>query len=152
MPYPKTDVRERLATKFERRGPDDCWPWTGGVGGRGYGRIFSEGRLRPATHVAWEAFHDRPWPAGALALHSCDNPRCVNPKHLRPGTSADNAKDAMERGRHRLPPFLTTHCKRGHELTRENTYVRPGGRRRCRRCELARLKAVRDAMREEAAR
>jgi hypothetical protein len=27
-----------------------------------------------------------------------------------------------------------THCKRGHPLTPENTYVRPGGGRQCRTC------------------
>jgi hypothetical protein len=36
---------------------------------------------------------------GKYILHSCDNPACVNPKHLRIGTPADNTADMMSRGR-----------------------------------------------------
>ncbi len=35
-----------------------------------------------------------------LALHSCDNPPCIAPEHLRWGTEADNVDDKMKRGRH----------------------------------------------------
>lgn len=32
-------------------------------------------------------------------LHSCDNPNCINPCHLRPGTHAENMKDVAIRFR-----------------------------------------------------
>lgn len=38
---------------------------------------------------------------GAFALHSCDNPKCVNPAHLRWGTRQENIDDMVSRGRHR---------------------------------------------------
>ena len=37
------------------------------------------------------------WPD--VVRHTCDNPRCVNPEHLIPGTIADNNHDRAERGR-----------------------------------------------------
>jgi len=37
---------------------------------------------------------------GLWALHSCDNPGCVNPDHLRWGTELDNIKDAIARRKH----------------------------------------------------
>ena len=36
---------------------------------------------------------------GLVILHSCDNPRCVNPAHLSAGTSRENALDKARKGR-----------------------------------------------------
>lgn len=37
---------------------------------------------------------------GVVIRHMCDNPRCINPWHLEPGTHKDNTQDALRR--HRL--------------------------------------------------
>lgn len=83
-------------------GPDACWPWTGTVTTNGYGRINRQvnGRLVPlSVHpIACEAAHG-PRPAGHEAAHSCHNPPCCNPRHLRWATHQENAEDMTRAGR-----------------------------------------------------
>ncbi|QHJ82065.1 MAG: hypothetical protein [Bacteriophage sp.] len=36
---------------------------------------------------------------GGVVMHSCDNPRCINPEHLSLGTQLDNIADRQTKGR-----------------------------------------------------
>lgn len=64
---------------------------------KGYGVIYVNGQRRYAHRYSYELHKG---PLGRLhALHSCDNPRCVNPDHLRAGTHQDNMREAKERKR-----------------------------------------------------
>jgi hypothetical protein len=95
-------LAERFWSKVDRRGPDECWVWTGAVDAHGYGRINVDGKSTKVGRVSL-VLSGVEVPTGLGALHTCDNPPCVNPAHLYAGTQRDNARDAIERGRFRLP-------------------------------------------------
>lgn len=75
----------------------DCLEWTGYRMRKGYGTTWAYGKYwkthRLALHL--EGID----PTGHFVLHSCDNPACCNPAHLRLGTHADNMRDKVSRGR-----------------------------------------------------
>jgi hypothetical protein len=78
--------------------PEGCWEWKRGRYAQGYGQVFFDGKTTGAHRVAF-ALAKGSIPAGLHILHSCDNPPCCNPDHLRAGTHRDNADDKIARGR-----------------------------------------------------
>lgn len=59
--------------------------------------------VRVRAHVfAWEVANKRSVPAGHVVMHSCDQPRCVNPEHLHIGTQGDNVRDSICKGRYNV--------------------------------------------------
>lgn len=89
---------ERFWENVDIKGDDECWEWMGSRTAAGYGVIYHSGNLE-YTHRLSLDFDDRPVPPRHHACHTCDNPPCVNPKHLYPGTPMDNVRDKMKRGR-----------------------------------------------------
>jgi hypothetical protein len=90
---------KRFWAKVERGDPDACWNWTASLTTGGYGRFkLTPYEMALASRVALIA-HTHSEPAGLMALHTCDNPRCCNPGHLYFGTHQDNMDDKVARGR-----------------------------------------------------
>lgn len=76
-----------------------CWEWSGGAFHvDGYGLIGHQGKLWRAHVMAYELFCGSV-PDGQLVRHTCDNPPCVQPRHLLAGTCLDNMRDKVDRGR-----------------------------------------------------
>lgn len=99
VPRIKPSPAERF-NKFFQIVPGECWVWTGEKS-RGYGR-FTVNNKNIAAHRYAFFLHNGFWPE-PCCLHSCDNPPCVNPDHLREGTRKDNAHDAINRNRKPTP-------------------------------------------------
>lgn len=76
---------------------NDCWEWQG-ANKDGYGALTYKQKNYRAHRFAFEVQYGRK-PVGFL-LHSCDNPPCVNPVHLREGTHWENMQDMKDRNRH----------------------------------------------------
>lgn len=94
-----------------RGGPDECWLWSGGKTGAGYGVVTLCGREVAAHRLAWEIVNGAV-PPGLFILHRCDVPACCNPSHLFAGTQADNMQDMVSKGRkYRKPGSLHPHAK-----------------------------------------
>jgi hypothetical protein len=91
-------LRERLEEKFQVT--PSCWRWKAGKNKDGYGLIGLRKQVLYAHRVSYELYVG-PIPEGLHLLHLCDNPSCVNPAHLRPGTQLDNVKDMHAKGRAR---------------------------------------------------
>lgn len=77
---------------------DGCWNWTASTNQKGYGRLKTTEGLISAHRLSY-AHYIGPIDEGMHVLHACDNPRCVNPKHLWLGTNMDNVADCMAKGR-----------------------------------------------------
>ena len=93
---------------FARPRPGGCWEWFGRGGGNSYpfGRLRVGGRVTGAHRVAWVMANGRAivWPHEIC--HHCDNPRCVNPRHLYLGTQLTNVADRVRRMRGGIGSFI----------------------------------------------
>lgn len=95
-----------------------CLIWDGAKLPTGYGQISINGKRQFVHRVMLTSAVGHGFP-GAYALHSCDNPSCVNPSHLRWGTARDNILDAIDRGRASGPPPTTRAANPHTKLTAE---------------------------------
>lgn len=86
-------------SKINEETPDKCLEWTRGMYNNGYGHFWYKGKDVLTHRLAFELFHGRPIAEGMHILHSCDNQKCVKPKHLREGTNQDNSDDKVSRNR-----------------------------------------------------
>jgi hypothetical protein len=90
---------QRFERKVERIPFCECHIWTAAASKKGYGKFVFEGRTWELAHRVAYKLYSGPIPDGLSVLHRCDNPYCVNPRHLYLGTYKDNAIDREVRNR-----------------------------------------------------
>lgn len=87
---------------------DGCWNFQSAKDRDGYGTFSyklegSNKYIKTGAHRFMIMIHGYIIPKGYVVCHHCDNPSCVNPKHLFIGTVADNNLDKKLKGRERAP-------------------------------------------------
>lgn len=88
------NFKDRLFTKIEIRGDDECWPYIGGtaVQRNTYGHINISRDLRvTAPRAVLMVMLGRELRPGMHVIHLCHRKPCCNPRHLMEGTPSQNA-------------------------------------------------------------
>lgn len=97
MPRPKKSFEDKLWSRVTKRGPSECWEWTGTKSGPGYGHMTDGRKKTVGVHRVSFFLANGSWPE--VVMHSCDNPSCCNPAHLVAGTAKDNISDMRRKNR-----------------------------------------------------
>lgn len=109
MPNPPNTL-EDVWRYVDKRGPDDCWPWTSNTGPNGYGAFTVNYKGYKAHRIVYFLTYggiDLSAPKrnhqNGFVLHRCDNPCCCNPAHLFLGSILENMADKVAKGRQHHP-------------------------------------------------
>jgi HNH endonuclease/C2H2 type zinc finger protein len=67
------EAERRFWAMVDKRGPDECWEWTGSANKYGYGRFSYPGGRYAKPHRFSYELHVGPIPAGLTIDHLCRN-------------------------------------------------------------------------------
>jgi len=95
------NIEESFWAKVDQQGPDDCWEWKASCNRDGYGQFWIGHTFVPAHRFAYVVKYNEKISSKDIICHRCDNTKCCNPNHLFKGTTFDNVKDKLQKGRHK---------------------------------------------------
>jgi arsenate reductase-like glutaredoxin family protein len=82
--------KNRFWNKVIIAGVNDCWLWDAGKTKFGYGVFSLKGKWIGAHVVSFMLYNKYKPQLPKMVMHDCQNPSCVNPKHLIEGTAKEN--------------------------------------------------------------
>jgi len=97
---PPKQLIDKIANKTIIKTDNECWEYQGYLDRDGYGRIGYQYKHYAIHRLIYEFSNFCKINKNQLVCHSCDNPSCINPKHLFLGTTQDNNLDKMVKWRH----------------------------------------------------
>lgn len=77
---------------------NNCWECISHSKNKGYPQIYRRNSKEKGYRYVYELYKGK-IPEGLHIMHLCDNPACINPNHLKPGTHQDNMDDMNNKGR-----------------------------------------------------
>ena len=95
----KDETRKYLIENSTVDEETGCWEWNLGYNGSGYGCAKRNELTGRSSHRLSYCAFIGDIPDGMFVCHHCDNPKCINPKHLFVGTHIDNMHDMARKGR-----------------------------------------------------
>ena len=93
-----TDVLPKLFEGKVTTPAEGCWEWLMFLNHAGYGQCTINNRRWLAHRYVYSTVV-ADIPEDLIIMHTCDNPKCVRPSHLRLGTHAQNQHDKIAKGK-----------------------------------------------------
>ena len=110
---------DRFWKKVNKKGEDECWDWTAGLSGEGYGKFQLNGKSINSHRCSLFLAHAVQPLNKPFALHTCkENKKCCNPNHLYYGDNQDNSNDKKKDNTMSIG-ILNGNCKLKEEQVRE---------------------------------
>jgi hypothetical protein len=77
---------------------NECWENISHITKNAYVQLYRNKKWQYIHRYVYELYNGI-IPENHVVMHTCDNPRCINPKHLITGTQQDNMDDMNNKGR-----------------------------------------------------
>lgn len=102
MPKKARPIWEKIIEHSVLDEQTGCIHWTGTQAGLGvgYGSVYFNGKSQFVHRVVFQLCNPKVEISELNVNHHCDNPKCINAKHLYAGTQSENVLDTVRRGRH----------------------------------------------------
>jgi hypothetical protein len=124
----KLMLKERLEADY-KVAPSGCWEWQKARTKFGHGKTSVKRKTFPAHRVYYQLINGF-IEDNLVVHHLCNNPPCINPKHLEAITQRENNNLGLSLSAINSRKTL---CKNGHPFSKANTGIYKG-RRYCRIC------------------